>query len=113
LAGKNLQSNSDTPGPGYYLAEKVEVVPVYKYKQSSMFASKVDRVGRKMRNSFNDNMTTGNVKVKSKLVSAGVKPQHALSPLYENPNGDMMDDDEYYDEDDDGTTPGPGSYFNP
>jgi regulator of RNase E activity RraB len=33
--------------------------------------------------------------------------------LYENPNGDMMDDDEYYDEDDDGTTPGPGSYFNP
>ena len=78
-----------------------------------MFASKVDRVGRKMRNSFNDNMTTGNVKVKSKLVSAGVKSQHALSPQYENPNGEMMDDDEYYDEDDDGTTPGPGSYFNP
>ena len=34
---------SDTPGPGYYNSEKVEIVPVYKYKQSSMFASKVDR----------------------------------------------------------------------
>lgn len=33
----------DTPGPGHYLAEKTDLAPIYKYKQSSVFASKVDR----------------------------------------------------------------------
>jgi hypothetical protein len=41
----------DTPGPGHYLAEKTDLAPIYKYKQSSMFASKVDRVtGKPLRN---------------------------------------------------------------
>ena len=50
LAGGPVEN---TPGPGYYLAEKAEVFPIYKYKQSSMFASKVDRLAanRQLRNS--------------------------------------------------------------
>ena len=41
----------DTPGPGHYLAEKTDLAPIYKYKQSSMFASKVDRnSGKRIRN---------------------------------------------------------------
>lgn len=31
------------PGPGHYNAEKVDVFPIYKYKPSSVFVSKVDR----------------------------------------------------------------------
>lgn len=32
-----------TPGPGAYNAEKVDIFPIYKYKASSVFVSKVDR----------------------------------------------------------------------
>lgn len=35
------------PGPGYYNVEKVEVFPIYKYKPSSVFVSKVNRVAQK------------------------------------------------------------------
>jgi hypothetical protein len=38
-----VASTLETPGPGHYLAENKDVVPIYKYKQSSVFASKVDR----------------------------------------------------------------------
>jgi hypothetical protein len=45
----------DTPGPGHYLAEKTDLAPIYKYKQSSMFASKVDRVtGKPLRNAHSE-----------------------------------------------------------
>ena len=33
----------EIPGPGHYNAEKVEIFPIYKYKESSVFASKVAR----------------------------------------------------------------------
>ena len=45
-------TTAHTPGPGAYQAEKSEVFPLYKYKQSSAFASKVDRQGRRMRSSL-------------------------------------------------------------
>lgn len=47
-----VNGSADTPGPGYYQAEKTELFPIYKYKPSSVFASKVDRQGQRMRNSF-------------------------------------------------------------
>jgi len=31
------------PGPGYYNAEKVDIFPIYKYKPSSVFVSRVER----------------------------------------------------------------------
>lgn len=66
-----------TPGPGYYQAEKVEVFPIYKYKQSSMFASKVDRISKKNRNSLNglgNALTTSGSKVRTRtnLTSKGI-----------------------------------------
>lgn len=46
------QATTDTPGPGYYQADRTDLFPIYKYKQSSAFASKVDRQGQRMRNSL-------------------------------------------------------------
>jgi hypothetical protein len=43
---KNLKEgllSTVTPGPGAYNAEKVDIFPIYKYKASSVFVSKVDR----------------------------------------------------------------------
>jgi hypothetical protein len=31
----------EIPGPGHYNAEKVDIFPIYKYKPSSVFVSKV------------------------------------------------------------------------
>lgn len=31
------------PGPGYYNSDKVDIFPIYKYKPSSVFVSKVHR----------------------------------------------------------------------
>jgi len=36
-------TKEDPPGPGYYNAEKVDIFPIYKYKPSSVFVSKVAR----------------------------------------------------------------------
>lgn len=33
----------EIPGPGHYNAEKVDIFPIYKYKPSSVFVSKVAR----------------------------------------------------------------------
>jgi hypothetical protein len=33
----------ETPGPGHYNGDKVDVFPIYKYKPSSVFVSKVER----------------------------------------------------------------------
>lgn len=38
-----VPNEKTAPGPGYYNAEKVDVFPIYKYKPSSVFVSKVDR----------------------------------------------------------------------
>ena len=40
---KNIvgEPKSDPPGPGHYNAEKVDIFPIYKYKPSSVFVSKV------------------------------------------------------------------------
>lgn len=78
--------SADTPGPGYYIPEKAEVFPLYKYKQSSAFASKVDRQGQRMRNSVTGMMTlTTGSKFVSKTHSAlGAKGLNPLSPQ----NGD-------------------------
>ena len=90
--------------------------PVYKYKQSSVFASKIGREGKRMRNSMSTvgGVITHSVGSINKL--GGIQPFKQLSP-----NGGLEpgqpreeDEEEYYDEDDDdGRTPGPGSYFNP
>lgn len=37
----------DIPGPGHYNAEKVDIFPIYKYKPSSVFVSKVAREASK------------------------------------------------------------------
>ena len=66
----------DTPGPGHYLAEKTDLAPIYKYKQSSMFASKVDRVtGKPLRNA---NSELG--ENKKGRTAAGIKSTNPLSP---------------------------------
>lgn len=31
------------PGPGHYNADKIDIFPIYKYKPSSVFVSKVER----------------------------------------------------------------------
>ena len=36
----------NAPGPGHYNAEKVDIFPIYKYKPSSVFVSKVERNGQ-------------------------------------------------------------------
>jgi hypothetical protein len=36
-------SKADLPGPGHYNADKVDIFPIYKYKPSSVFVSKVAR----------------------------------------------------------------------
>ena len=33
----------EIPGPGHYNADKVDIFPIYKYKPSSVFVSKVVR----------------------------------------------------------------------
>lgn len=33
----------NVPGPGHYNADKVDIFPIYKYKPSSVFVSKVAR----------------------------------------------------------------------
>lgn len=38
------KSEALNPGPGHYQSDKTEIFPIYKYKPSSVFASKVDRV---------------------------------------------------------------------
>jgi Sperm-tail PG-rich repeat len=121
LAG--VGGNDPTPGPGYYLAEKAEVFPLYKYKQSSAFASKVDRTGRRMRNSLTGIggaiTHSGAIGKSSKTTSAlggGIKSFNPLSPQgakTETRATEKDDDEDYYEEEvDDGTTPGPGQYFN-
>ena len=99
----------NTPGPGYYQAEKSDIAPIYKYKQTSVFASKVDRVGNRMRNSQSE---MGNTHTLKGRIAAGVNSTNPLSPAH-GVNPDDQDEDEYYEEEDDGTTPGPGAYFNP
>jgi hypothetical protein len=37
----------ELPGPGHYNAEKVDIFPIYKYKPSSVFVSKVARDANK------------------------------------------------------------------
>lgn len=79
--------DKEIPGPGHYNAEKVDIFPIYKYKPSSVFVSKVARdTHHKLRGS-------------SQLL---MKPQSATAPI----------DDDYYDEDEDEYAPGPGSYYN-
>ncbi len=100
-------STVETPGPGHYLAESKDVVPIYKYKQSSVFASKVDRQGGRMRNS--EMVTTHSTQLGKGKTAYGVKSTNPTSPG----SKDEEDDDDYYEEEDDGVTPGPGAYFNP
>lgn len=38
-----LTTAAETPGPGHYNSDKVEIFPIYKYKPSSVFVSKVVR----------------------------------------------------------------------
>jgi len=40
-------ADTDIPGPGHYNAEKVDIFPIYKYKPSSVFVSKVAREASK------------------------------------------------------------------
>jgi hypothetical protein len=84
MANKAIIGDDATPGPGYYQAEKVEVFPIYKYKQSSMFASKVDRISKKNRNSMNglgQALTTSGSKVRARtnLTSKGII--RSLNPI--------------------------------
>ncbi len=65
----------DTPGPGHYLAEKTDLAPIYKYKQSSVFASKVDRQGKKVRNANSEMGHTHKART-----AAGIKSTNPLSP---------------------------------
>lgn len=39
----NTKTTVLAPGPGHYNAEKVDIFPIYKYKPSSVFVSKVGR----------------------------------------------------------------------
>jgi hypothetical protein len=66
----------DTPGPGHYLAEKTDLAPIYKYKQSSVFASKVDRnSGKRLRNTQSELGPS-----KKGRAAAGLKSTNPLSP---------------------------------
>ncbi len=78
------------PGPGHYNSHKTDIFPIYKYKQSSVFMSKVER-------------QTGQKPPKPK----GKPPAKAPAQI--------MEEDDYYDEDDDENpiVPGPGHYYNP
>lgn len=42
--GLEMTKKANNPGPGHYSSEKTDIFPIYKYKPSSVFASKVDRV---------------------------------------------------------------------
>lgn len=86
--------------------------PIYKYKQSSAFASKVDRQGRRMRNSYNGFGTNLGGNSTFSKPSTNQLMTNPMSPTEGNRENEE-EDDEYYEEDDDGTTPGPGAYFNP
>lgn len=51
--GRKKTAGADTeeiPGPGHYNADKVDIFPIYKYKPSSVFVSKVVR-DKNIRNS--------------------------------------------------------------
>ena len=83
----------EIPGPGHYNAEKVDIFPIYKYKPSSVFVSKVARETHK------------GLRSSTHMSGFGLppKPHTAAS----------QQDDDYYDEDDEDQPPGPGSYYNP
>ena len=43
LKKEEAKLEAGLPGPGYYNADKVDIFPIYKYKPSSVFVSKVAR----------------------------------------------------------------------
>ena len=52
LSTTSTEATAEIPGPGHYNAEKVDIFPIYKYKPSSVFVSKVGREsGKNLRNS--------------------------------------------------------------
>jgi hypothetical protein len=90
---------ANIPGPGYYNAEKVDIFPIYKYKPSSVFVSRVGRDNQK-------SLKTHSAFPTKNQLSTSHNGKAAINPL---------NDDDYYeeDDDDDGKTPGPGAYWNP
>jgi hypothetical protein len=84
-------------GPGHYQVEKTEIFPVYKYKQSSVFASKVERA------------TTVQVKKRSRASF----PVGRTRPITSYQNMNSANKDHFAAElssDDDDDLPGPGYY---
>jgi hypothetical protein len=90
---------TSVPGPGHYNAEKVDIFPIYKYKPSSVFVSKVAR------DNHGKSLKTHSAFPTKNIMSTSHQDKSPINPL----------DDDYYDEDDeeDGKTPGPGAYWNP
>ena len=80
-------------GPGQYNLDKVEAFPVYKFKPSSMFVSKVERVNPRRE-----------LKKSRKTQSVQDMLRQAMKPAIE--------DDTDTDSSDDNGVPGPGYYQN-
>ena len=80
-------------GPGQYNLDKVEAFPVYKFKESSVFVSKVERVNPKRERKL--------MKHKSKSMS------QILADAIKQRNEDLSDSDT----DEDAGGPGPGQYM--
>jgi hypothetical protein len=92
-------------GPGQYNSEKQEIFPVYKYKQSSVFASKVQR-------SFSQH---GPKDKKKKPGQRNTHTENAQRSNFSKTQTIANDDDEDEESDselEDTATPGPGYYAN-
>lgn len=92
------QKQVEVIGPGHYQVEKTDIFPIYKYKQSSVFASRVERA------------TSVQVKKRKRanLVVGQTRPITAYQHLTK-PKIDHFEDDLSSDEDNKG---GPGYYVN-
>jgi hypothetical protein len=92
------------PGPGHYQSDKTEIFPIYKYKPSSVFASKVERV--------RDQKGVSSLKAKQ-LAGRPPRSHQGSRPTAATEYEDGNDQDIYEDDEDEGVSPGPGYYFNP
>lgn len=68
--------------------EQADMFPVYKYKQSSMFASKIDRDGKRMRNSMS---TVGGVITHSVSNAKSIGLLNGIQP-FKSPSGGLEPD---------------------
>ena len=92
------QNTAEVIGPGHYQVEKTDIFPIYKYKQSSVFASRVERATSvQIKKRRKPNIPVG----KSRPITAY---NHLVKPKLEHFEADLSSDDE--------NQPGPGYYVN-